>query len=106
MAEVVERLVGHAAGERSVADHRDHVALATVANEFLALFEGYREAVGAGERRRGVRGLDPVVLALGTVGIARESTALAKVLEFELASREEFVDVGLVAGVPEQNVLG
>jgi hypothetical protein len=39
VAEVVQRFVGHAAGQRAVAHDGDHVALAAVAYELLSLFE-------------------------------------------------------------------
>ena len=82
------------------------MAFAAVTDEFLALFEGHRESVRVGERGRGVRRLDPVVLALGAVRVAREAAALAQVLEAVASTGEQFVDVGLVSGVPEQDVLG
>ena len=105
-AEVVEGLVGHSAGERAVAHEGDHVARSAVADELVARFEGHGEPVGVGERGRGVRGLDPVVLALAAVGVSGESAALAQGLEAVAASGEEFVDVGLVARVEEQDVIG
>ena len=59
--EVVEGLVGHAAGHRSVADHGDHAAVVLGTGEVQR--RGY--AVGVAQDGRGVAVLDPVVLGLG-----------------------------------------
>ena len=82
------------------------MALASVSDELLVLFERHRESVGVGKGRRCVRGFDPVVLALGAVGIARQAPTLAQALEAVATAGEQFVHVGLVAGVPEKDVLG
>ena len=98
MAEVVERLVGHAAGQRAVADHgHDPTVLA------LQLERG-GHAVGVAEDRRRVAVLDPVVLRLGAAGVARQPVLLAQVGELVPAAGHQFVHVGLVAGVPQQEV--
>ena len=60
VTEVVERLVGHAPGQRAVADDGDDVATARV----RPAVAGDREAVGVGEDRRRVAVLDEVVLRL------------------------------------------
>jgi hypothetical protein len=106
VAEVVQGLKGHPARERPVADDRDHVSLSAASDEFVALLERDREPVGVGECGGGVTGLNPVVLALGSTGVARESAALAKTLEAVAAPGQELVDVGLVTGIPEQDVFG
>jgi hypothetical protein len=54
VTEVVESLIGHATGERAVANHRDDMALATVSGEFATMIEGNRESVGVGEGGRRV----------------------------------------------------
>ena len=77
-----------------------------MSGEFAALFEGDGETVGVGERGRGVTRLDPVVRALGAIGVAREAPALAQVLKPVATTGEEFVDVRLMPGVPQQDVLG
>ena len=102
--EVVERLVGHPAGERAVADDGDDAAVPAVALELAAQLEGGREAVGVGEGGRGVRALDPVVLGLGAARIARQPSALLQVLEAVAPPGEQLVDVGLMAGVEQQDV--
>ncbi len=57
VADVVERLPGHAAGEGAVADDGDDVPIALPGHR-----EGARDAVGPAQRARGVRALDDVVL--------------------------------------------
>src|SRR3984957_16874360 len=54
VSKVVEGLVGHTAGERSVAYDGYDVALAAVTGEFAAVLEGDGNPVGVGERGRGV----------------------------------------------------
>ena len=97
--DVVERLPGHAAGERAVADHGDDVAV-------LALDRvGLGQAVGVAERGRGVGVLDDVVVALGPARVAGQAALLAQVLELRDAAGEQLVHVGLVAGVPHDAVV-
>ena len=99
--EVVQPLEGHAAGERAVADHRDDPAALAV---LVLLGDG--EPVGVADHRRGVAVLDPVVLGLGAGRVAGEATGLAQRGEVGGPAREHLVDVGLVAGVPEDDVAG
>ena len=98
--EVVEGLVGHAAGQRAVTDDGDHLALAVDA----AQLEPAGDPVGVGERGRRVAVLDPVVLGLGPVGVARHAARLLQGLEAVAATGQQLVHVGLVAGVPEDDV--
>ena len=101
MAEVVQRLVGHPAGEGPVADEGDD------APGVLALAgEGRRDAVRVGQRRRGVGVLDPVVRGLRPVRVARQPAGLAQPGEALRSPRQQLVDVGLVAGVEQQHVGG
>ena len=100
VAEVVEALVGHAAGHRAVADHRDDAPPGGLGQRGLR--EG--EAVGVAEDRRGVAVLDPVVLGLGPARVAREPVGLAELVEAVAATREDLVGVGEVAGVPQDHV--
>ena len=64
------------------------------------------DAVGVAERRRGVRVLDPVVLGLGPRGVAGQPAFLLELREALTAAGHELVDVGLVTGVEEEDVLG
>ena len=106
VSEVVEGLVGHTPGERSVAHHGHDVALAAVTGEFAAVFQSDGETVGVGERGGGVARLDPVVRALGAVRVPRQPTALAQARKLVASTGDQFVRVGLMARVPEQDVLG
>ena len=72
VAEVVETLVGHAAGHRAVADDGDDATL-RVALQVL----GGGQPVGVGQHGRGVAVLDPVVRGLGTAGVAGDAARLA-----------------------------
>ena len=101
VAEVVQALEGHPAGHGAVADHGDDPS--TLAQRTLL---GHGQAVGVGEDGRGVAVLDPVVLGLFPGRVAREAAGLAQLTELALAPGEDLVDVGLVAGVPQDDVLG
>ncbi len=100
LGDVVERLPGHAAGERAVADDRDDVVV--LAAEDLV---GLREAVGPAQDGGGVAVLDDVVLGLRLRGVAGQA-ALHLQLREVLAPGEQLVDVGLVPRVPQDAVLG
>ena len=62
--------------------------------------------MGVADDRRGVAVLDPVVLGLGPARVAREAAGLAEVDEVVAAAGDDLVDVGLVAGVPQEDVAG
>src|SRR3546814_18298677 len=97
--EVVEALEGHPAGERTVAEHRHH---ATALASLVLLGDG--EAVRVADHRRRVAVLDPVVLRLGPARVAGQAPPPSPGGELGPAAGEDLVDVGLVAGVPEQDV--
>ena len=99
MTDVVDRLVGHAARERAVADDRNDVAVRVDAE-----VAGDRHAVRVREHGRGVAVLDVVVLGFLAARIAGQPALLTQLLELLLAARDDLVDVGLVAGVPEDRV--
>ena len=99
VADVVDRLVGHTAGQRPVADHRNDVAVRVGAE-----VAGHGHAVGVREHGRGVAVLDVVVFRFLAAGIAGQPALLAQLLELLLAAGDDLVDVGLVAGVPEDRV--
>ena len=50
--------------------------------------------------------LDPVVLGLGPGRVARQPAGLAQLVEAVPAAGDDLVDVGLVAGVPQDDVVG
>ncbi len=99
VGDVVQRLPGHAAGQRPVADDGHDVAVA------LHQLVGLGDAVGPAEDGRGVRVLDDVVLGLGLRGVAGQAALHLQFGEV-LTAGEQLVHVGLVAGVPEDLVLG
>ncbi len=101
VTEVVQRLVGHPARHRPVADHGDDVTM--IGDAEVA---GDGQPVGVAEDRRGMRVLDEVVRALGPRRVAAETTGLAEPGEVGLTAGDELVHVRLMAGVPEQGVVG
>ncbi len=100
LRDVVERLPGHAAGERAVADDRDDVPVGEAAHDVRL-----RDAVAPRERGGRVRVLDDVVLGLGARRVPGQPALLAQRGEV-LAPREELVHVGLVARVEHEGVRG
>ena len=88
------------AGQRAVADDRDHVAV------LAAQRVGLGQPVGVGERGGGVGVLDDVVLGLGLAGVAGQPALGAQRVEAVGAAGEHLVDVGLVAGVEDDPVGG
>ena len=100
VAQVVEGFVRHAPGHRAVADHRDDVPV-----RLAGCLHGLGQAVGVAEHRRCVTVLDPVVLALASVGVAREPARLTQSGETRGSARDDLVHVRLVPGVPQQDVV-
>src|SRR5690606_39007597 len=92
LGDVVERLPGHAAGQRAVADQGDHGAVGDPAQ-----FVGPGQAVGVGQRRGGVRVLDEVVLGLGSRRVPGQAAFLPQLGEV-LPPGQDLVHVRLVAG--------
>jgi hypothetical protein len=97
--DVVQRLPAHAAGERTVADDGDDVALLAAQRERLG------HAVGVRQRGGGVRVLDDVMLALRPAGVAGQAAALAELVEAGLPTGHDLVHVRLVPGVEEEPVV-
>ena len=60
--------------------------------------------VGVGEDGGGVAVLDEVVAALLAARVARQAAGLAQLVEPVAAAGDDLVDVGLVAGVPQDRV--
>ena len=98
IGDVVERLPGHAAGERAVADHRDDVAVLAADGVRLGQPVGVRQGGG------GVGVLDDVVLGLGLARVAGQPALLAQPVEVGGAAGEHLVHVGLVPGVEDDPV--
>ncbi len=97
--DVVQRLPGHPAGQRAVADHGDHGAAGLAAQ-----LVGLGQAVGVAEAGGGVRVLHDVVLGLGLAGIPRHAAALAQRVELVLPAGQQLVHVGLMTGVEHDPV--
>ncbi len=100
MAQVVEPFVGHAAGHRAVADHRND------STPIPGNLERGGEAVGVAQRRTGVAVLDPIMFGFRTTRISAHPACLTKFFETLFATGEKFVHVGLVAGVPQDHIPG
>ena len=96
--DVVERLVGDAAGEGRVAAERDDVLLAAA----QVARRGHAER--GGKRRARVARAEAIVLALGAEHEAVEAVGLADGVETVAAAGEQLVDVGLVADVEDEAV--
>ena len=99
MTDVVDRLIGHPAGHRTVADDGNDVSVrvgACVASD--------RHAIGVREDRGGVTVLDVVVLGFFPARIPGEAAGLTQLLELLLAPRDDLVGIGLVAGVPQDGI--
>ena len=100
-AGVVERLERHPARERSVADHRDDLAVLAdpLAHRLL-------EADPVADRCRGVARAHDVVLGLGDRAERGEPAVLADRVEPIAAAGQDLVRVGLMADVPQDLVAG
>ena len=80
--DVVQRLPGHPAGQRAVADHRDHGPV-VLAPQPVRL----GHPVGVGQRRGGVRVLHQVVLGLGPARVAGQAAGLPQRVELGSGGR-------------------
>ena len=87
---------------RAVADHGDDLALLAGGVER----GGGGQTVGVPEHRGRVAVLDPVVRGLGPAGVAGDPSGLPQGVETVPSSGQQLVDVGLVPGVPEDDVVG
>ena len=96
--DVVQRLPGHAAGQRSVPDERHHGARPTLQADRLG------HPVGVRQGRGGVRVRHPVVLGLRRAGVAGQAVALPKGGKPVLPAGEDLVHVALVPGVEDHRI--
>ena len=97
---VVEPLIGHPAGERPVADHRDHPVVPALEIAPDGKAEGGRH------RCRGMRRAERVVFAFGALGEPGQPAALAYGADAIAPAGEDLVRVALVADIPDQDVVG
>src|SRR5437764_6048308 len=100
VTDIVERLVSHPACQGAIADDDDHVSGLSLPPHRL------RHPRGVAESGRCVAVLDEVMLALRTVGVATHAAQLATPRKSLAGTRQQLVDVRLVAGVPEDPVPG
>ena len=97
-AGIVHGLIGHARGHRAVADHGDDVVLA--AGEVAR----HRHAEAGGDRGRGMRGAERIVVAFGALGETGQAAAGAQRADAVAAAGQDLVRIGLMADVPDQPV--
>ncbi len=100
MAEIVEALESHATGHGAVTDHRHD------ASTGISGLEGRGEPMGIAQNGRRVGVLDPVVLRLAAVRVTGKAAAFAQFGKAACPASEDLVDVRLVTGVPEDEVMG
>ena len=98
--DVVHRFEGDAVGEGGVAGDGDDVFVAS------GQVAGHGHAQRGGKRGTGVTGSVGVVLAFGAEHEAIQAAGLADGLKTVAAAGEDFVDIGLVAYVEEDLVVG
>ena len=99
LARVVERLVAHAAGQRTVADEGDHAVVR------MHHVPRARHAQRRRDRAGGVSGHEGVVDTLVCVREAAESTLLAQRAELLVPAGEHLVHVTLVPYVKDEPIL-
>ena len=97
---MIERLEGHAGGQRAVADDRDRAAI-------LAAFGGGDGHAQCGaDRGARVTHAEGIVFAFGTRRKRRQAIGLLDGMEPPAAAGEHLVRIGLVPHVPHQPVIG
>ena len=97
---VIHRLIGHAGRHRAVADHRNRALI------LAGQLARHGEADRGGNTGRAVGGAKRVVFALGALGEAADTPALADGAHPVAATGHDLVRIGLVADVPDQFVVG
>src|SRR5207237_10774546 len=97
-ADVVQRLPGHARGERAVPDDRDHVLVPAL----QVARDGH--ALRGRDRRARVSRTELIVLGFGPDEEAGNPAELAQGTEAVAPAGEQLVDVALVPGVPDELV--
>jgi class 3 adenylate cyclase len=69
-------------------------------------FERLGKPVGIGQRRAGVAGLDPVVVALGARRVTGKAVLLTQRVELMAATGQHLVHIGLMASVEDDRIVG
>ena len=99
MTGIVHRLIGHARGHGTVADHGDDIAV------FLFEIARHGEAERGGNRCGGVRGTERIVFALRTLGETGQAAALAQRADTVAAPGQDLVRIALVPDIPDDLVV-
>ena len=98
-AGIVHRLIGHARADGAVPDDAHDVI------GFVLQLRADGEAEAGGNRGRGVRGAERVVLALRAFGETRQAILLAQGADTVAAPGDDLVRIGLVADVEDDLVV-
>jgi hypothetical protein len=96
----IHRLIGHASGDRAVADHGNRIAGG------LAHITAHGKAKGGGDRGGRMGGPEGVVFGFGPFGETGKATALAQGAHAVAAACQNFMRIALVAHVPDQLIRG
>ena len=99
--DVVQRLPAHPAGQCAIPDDRHHVPVALAGQ-----LERLGQPIRVRQRRRGVAGFHPVVVALGPRWIPRETALGAQGVEVGGAAGQHLVHIRLMAGVEDDRIVG
>ena len=96
---IVHRLIGHPGAHRTVTDDGDHMPALTLQ------LPRHRHSKPGGDRGRGMRRAEGVVLAFGAAGEAREAAALAQGAHPAAPPGQDLVRISLMTDVPDQPVV-
>ena len=100
MPEIVQRLIRHSTGERTITDHGDDMS----AVGRLTLVACHRHAVRIRQHGRGVTVFDEIVHALFAAWVSREPAGLPQLREASAPTGHDLVHVSLMPGVPQDGV--
>src|SRR5579885_3870251 len=99
-ARVVDSFERHAAGQRAITNDGHDFEI------FAPQVASYRKAKRSRDRGAGMAGAEDIIGAFFPPEIAGEATKLANGLEAVAAPGEQFVDIRLMADIPDQQVFG
>ena len=96
---IVHRLIGHPRGHGAVSDHADD--LVVILHQIARL----GETKASGDRGRGMRSAERIVLAFIALGETGKASTLAQCANAVLAARQNLVGIALVADIEDQLVV-